>query len=88
MSIKDILEISRNMMIEEKRYASDLMDLANKFRHPVLQALIIGISLDSEKHSKLYESIVELLSEKAPVLVEEELKIIREGINKHIETEN
>lgn len=56
MSNKDILEISRNMFIEEKQYASDLMDLASKFRHSVLQALIISASLNSEIVS--YKSIV------------------------------
>ena len=88
MSIKDILETARNMVDEEKRYALELKELANKFRHPVLQALILVISLDSEEHSLFYNSIVKLWSERTPVLTEEELRIIREGIRKHIEMEN
>ena len=88
MSIKDVLETARNMVDEEKRYALELKELANKFRHPVLQALILVISLDSEERNLFYDSIVKLWSERTPVLIEEELRIIREGIRKHIEMEN
>jgi len=88
LSIKDILETARNMVDEEKRYALELKELTNKFRHPVLQALILDISLDSEKHSLFYNSIVKLWTKRTPVLIEEELRIIREGIGKHIEMEN
>ena len=88
LSIKDILETARNMVDEEKHYALELKELASKFRHPVLQALILGIALDSEKHSLFYNSIVKLWSKRTPVLTEEELRIIREGIRKHIEMEN
>ena len=76
------------MVDEEKRYALELKELTNKFRYPVLQALILGISLDSEKHGLFYNSIVKLWSKRTPVLIEEELRIIREGIRKHIEMEN
>ena len=88
MSIEYILKIARRMIDEEKHYALELKELANKFRHPVLQALILGIALDSEKHSIFYSSIVKLWSENIPVLTEEELNIIREGIRKHIEMES
>jgi len=88
LSIKDILETARNMVGEEKRYALELKELANKFRHPVLQALILGTALDSEKHSLFYNFIVKLWSERTPVLIEEELRILREGIRKHIEMKN
>ena len=88
LSIKDILETARNMVGEEKRYALELKELANKFRHPVLQALILGTALDSEKHSLFYNFIVKLWSERTPVLTEEELRIIRKGIRKHIEMKN
>ncbi|MCE4606340.1 MAG: ferritin-like domain-containing protein [Desulfurococcales archaeon] len=75
------------MVDEEKRYAEELEKLSESFRHPVLQGLIKGISMDSRKHSILYAAIADLLRETQPGLSEEELEIIEESIEKHIEME-
>ncbi|ADI32492.1 hypothetical protein [Staphylothermus hellenicus] len=87
MKIEEIREKAREMSELEKKYAEELRELATKFKHPVLQALILGIAQDSDKHSIFYRSIYELLSRTQPLLTEEELAIIKEGIRKHIETE-
>ena len=75
------------MIEEEKRYADELERLSESFKHPVLQGLIKGISLDSRKHSILYAAIADLLKQTQPGLTEDELEIIKKGIEKHIELE-
>lgn len=84
---KDILTLSKEMVSKEFEYAKELREVANKFRHPVLQVLLVGISLDSEKHSAFYDAIVKTLTETQPMLSEEELEVIKKGIKKHIEQE-
>ena len=37
------------MSQKEKEYAQELRELSEKFKYPVLSALIKGIALDSEK---------------------------------------
>ncbi|MCE4614198.1 MAG: ferritin-like domain-containing protein [Desulfurococcales archaeon] len=83
------LDISKilNMVEEERKYAEELEKLSASFRHPVLQGLIKGISMDSKKHSILYTAIANLLKETQPGLTEDELGIIRKSIEKHIEME-
>lgn len=83
----DILTASKEMIEKEFEYAKELRELASKFRHPVLQVLLVGIALDSEKHSAFYEAVTKILTETQPMLSEEELAIIKEGIRKHIEAE-
>ena len=82
-----LLETVRQMVEKEKEYAEELRRLSEKFRHPVLQALIMGIVMDSLKHSIFYEAAEKLLREAQPMLTEEELDVILAGIKKHIETE-
>ncbi len=83
LDLNKILE----MVEEEKKYAEELEKLSQSFKHPMLQGLIKGISLDSRKHSILYAAMASLLKETQPGLTEEELEIIRKGIEKHIEME-
>ncbi|MEB3825743.1 MAG: ferritin-like domain-containing protein [Desulfurococcales archaeon] len=86
MSELDLDKILK-MVEEEKKYAEELEELSKSFRHPVLQAMIRGIARDSFKHSILYEAIARLLKETQPALTEEELKLIKEGLEKHIKME-
>ena len=83
----EILEKARRMVDEELRYAEELEKLSGEFRHPVLQALIRGIAMDSRKHSVFYAAIVDLIEKTQPFLSDEEYKRIAEGIEKHIEME-
>lgn len=84
---EEILERTRIMIEEEMKYARELRSLSESFRHPIIQALVRGIALDSEKHSMFYEAILKLLEGEVRALTEEEIKTISEGIRKHIETE-
>lgn len=87
MDKEKLIPLLKEMSQKEKEYAQELRELSEKFKHPVLSALIKGIALDSEKHSIFYESLVKLLSETQPFISEEELEIIKKGIRKHIEME-
>lgn len=87
MKVEELRKLVHEMSIREKKYAEELRELADKFKHPVLQALIMGIAQDSDKHSIFYKSVEELLSRVQPLLTEEELEIIKKGIRKHIEME-
>lgn len=87
MKIEELREKMKEMNKIEKKYAEELRELASRFRHPVLQALIYGIAWDSDKHSIFYKAVYELLSRTQPLLTEEELAVIKEGIKKHIEME-
>ncbi|MCD6300954.1 MAG: ferritin-like domain-containing protein [Staphylothermus sp.] len=87
MNKDKLISLLREMSQKEKEYAKELKELTEKFKHPVLSALIKGIAIDSEKHSMFYESLAELLSETQPFLSEEELEIIKKGIKKHIDLE-
>ena len=44
-----ILEKAKQMIDEERHYAEELRELASKFKHLLLQTLILGIAYDSEK---------------------------------------
>ncbi len=70
MEREELLEKAKEMVEAEKKYAEELRELSKKFRHPVLQALILGIASDSEKHSVFYNAIVELLTHTQPLLTE------------------
>lgn len=87
MNSQEIAELLKNMSEKEKKYAEELNNLSEKFRHPVLQALIRGIAKDSEKHSIFYAALAKLVGDIQPMITEEELRIIKEGLEKHIETE-
>ncbi len=87
MVAEDVMGKVKEMAEAEERYAKELRELAGRFRHPVLQALIMGIAQDSLKHAVFYRAVHELLSRVQPMLSEEELEIIRTGIARHIKME-
>lgn len=84
---KNILEEVNSMAKNEREYAKELYRLSELLKHPVLQALIKAIALDSEKHGILYESIIKLLQQEITALSEEEIEIIQSNIKRHIEVE-
>ncbi len=85
--MKNLLEVARKMVEEEKKYAEELEEASKKIRHPALEALLESIALDSQKHSRMYNALARLLTETQPALSEGELKTIIEVVEKHIETE-
>ena len=84
---EELINKFREMSSREKEYSEKLAGLAEKFRHPLLQSLILAISRDSMKHSIFYKALADLLSMAQPVLTEEEYKAIAEGIDEHIRME-
>jgi len=87
LSEKEMLSLVERLVEEEKRYAEDLKSVASKIKHPVLRALLEGIAMDSLKHSQYYKAIAEYLKG-TPFLSEEELRMISEVIERHIEEES
>lgn len=87
MSEQDLYKKFIDMSEKEQKYSQELADIANKFKHPVLKALIYAVSRDSEKHRFFYYSLAQLVKSSQPVLTEEEFKYIAEGIDKHIQVE-
>ena len=87
MSVKNFLNVFKEMVEKEKLYAKALTELSKKIEHPVLQSIFVGIASDSLKHSQLYEGLVKLLTSPQPVLSQKELELISREIDKHIETE-
>jgi rubrerythrin len=87
MSVKEYLNVFKEMIDREKVYAKALAELSRKIEHPVLQSIFVGIANDSLKHSQLYEALVKLLTSPQPVLSQEELELLSKEVDKHIETE-
>jgi len=83
----ELLDFVEKMVVEEKKYAEELRNVASKLKHPVLKGLIAGVASDSEKHSVIYSALADLLKNPQPRLSEEELKVIKEGIRRHIDME-
>lgn len=73
----------------ENRYAEELRKLASSIRYTAaLSAIFTALSKDSEKHAELYESLLKIVGETAqPRIFEEDLKLVSEAIDRHIETE-
>lgn len=86
--MSNLMEIAKKMVLEEEKYAEELEEVSEKIKHPVLEALIRSIALDSRKHSRMYKALVRLLSETQPALSSEELNTISAAVKKHIETES
>ena len=84
----NLLEVAKKMVVEEKKYAEELEEAAEKIKHPVLETLLRSIALDSRKHSIMYDALVKLLTGTQPALSNEELNTISTVVKKHIETES
>ncbi len=73
----------------ESKYAEELRKLASSIRYTAaLSAIFAALSKDSEKHAELYESLLKIVGETAqPRIFNEDLKLVGEAIDRHIETE-
>ena len=72
----------------ELRHASELRQLSERIKHPVLRSLFSAIASDSLKHSQVYKAVIELMTGVQPLLSQEELRYIGETIEEHIRTES
>lgn len=95
MAEKDIINLVLEMARREKEHAEKLRNTSSMFRHPIIQVLIEGISLDSEKHSLLFNTISRLLEEdilgplasELLTLPDTEIEMIKNTLREHIRTE-
>ncbi|MEM1644773.1 MAG: ferritin-like domain-containing protein [Ignisphaera sp.] len=87
MNEEQYTEMFKYLVEMERRYSENLRILADRIKHPVMKALLIGIANDSEKHAQFYTAIIELITKYQPAISQEEFKILKEEIEKHIETE-
>ncbi|MDH5806809.1 MAG: hypothetical protein QXW62_05450 [Candidatus Methanomethylicaceae archaeon] len=83
MNKEDFLECANT----EERYSKELRELANSIKHSIIRALIEIVSMDSEKHSMLYKSIMKLITDVPPFISEDDLKRISSEIDRHIKLE-
>jgi len=87
-ALRELYEIASRGVEEERKYAAKLRRLAQRIKHPVLQALFLAIAHDSEKHSLLLDAIKRYIEEQRPLLSQEELDAIRREIREHIREES
>jgi len=80
-------ELYSEMSVVEEEYSKRLAGLADETRNPAIKAVMLAVSTDSLKHSRLYRTLGELLSPSLPLIPEEQAERIAEEIKHHIETE-
>lgn len=73
----------------EERYAAELRELSKSISYLTpLAAIIEAVARDSEKHAKLYEALhLIAVGTQQPRLLESDLKLIEDAVDRHIETE-
>ncbi len=81
------IETFRRMVEAEKDYSSRLASSAKDLPNPVVRAVILAVSRDSEKHFLLYQTLLEMASGPSTLLTEEEADRIAAEIERHIKTE-
>ena len=85
--LKELHDLAAQGVEDERKYAARLRKLAEKIKHPVLQALFLAIAHDSEKHSLILDAIRRYIEQERPLLSQEELEAIRKEIQDHIREE-
>ena len=71
----------------EAEYSRNLASTVEGLRSPLIKALIIGVSKDSEKHSLIYEMLSMIASGEVSLISEEDAERIRSEIEEHIRQE-
>ncbi len=77
LGMESVVRLLHKMSIEEEKYAKELEELSQMFKHPLLQSLINGIAFDSLKHSVFYRALADLISTGSPMITEEECSVIK-----------
>jgi len=87
--MEELASTLRRLIEAERRYSEELRRLAESIGYTtVLAAVIDAVASDSEKHARLYEALARIaVGEHQPKLWEEDLRVIGEVIDRHIETE-
>lgn len=89
MSVEAVAQTLRKLAEAEQKYAEELRKLAESVKYAtVIGAVIEAVASDSEKHARLYESMLKIVSGwHQPGLIGEDLKLVAQVIDRHIETE-
>jgi len=88
MSIKvDVKSVLNDMVGEEYDLSKKLHKLADQIDSTVIKSLIKVIAMDSEKHSSLYVTAIDLLDKTRRMVPETDIDKIQEEIDFHIKNE-
>lgn len=71
----------------EADYSRSLASSVEGLKSPLIKALIIGVSKDSEKHSLIYEMLSMIASGEVSLISEDDAEKIRNEIEEHIRRE-
>jgi len=85
-SIENLIEYFRKEAEKEKEYSKALERTAEKSSNLMLRALVKAVSLDSLKHSYLYEAMAEILENPQLLSVQESEEVLKE-VERHIKEE-
>jgi len=87
--VEAVAQTLRRLAEAERRYAEELRRLAQSVKYAtVIGAVIDAVASDSEKHALLYEAMLKIVvGWHQPSLVKEDLKLVAQVIDQHIETE-
>jgi rubrerythrin len=87
--VEAVAQALRRLAEAERKYAEELRGLAESVKYAtVIGAVIEAIASDSEKHAGLYEAMLKIVvGWHQPGLVREDLKLVAQVIDRHIETE-
>jgi len=88
MTIKvDVRNVLNDMVGEEYDLSKKLRKLADQIDSNVIKSLIQVIAMDSEKHSNLYLTAIDLLDKTRKMVPESDVDKIQEEIDFHIKNE-
>ncbi|MEM3404387.1 MAG: hypothetical protein QXJ17_07630 [Nitrososphaeria archaeon] len=88
MSIKvDMKNILKDMVGEEYDLSKKLKELAEEINSSVIKSLLMVIALDSEKHSNLYSTVIDLLDVSRRMVPESDIERIESEVDYHIRNE-
>ncbi len=86
MSVEELIDYFRKESKREIEYSKRLEETVSKSKNLMLKAVMKAVSLDSMKHSHLYEALAEML-ENPSLITEEENQVVIDEIKRHIEEE-
>ncbi|MEM4805704.1 MAG: hypothetical protein QXX25_06445, partial [Thermofilaceae archaeon] len=87
--MEELVRTLRRLAEAERSYANELRQLAKSVeRVAPLSAIIEAVASDSDKHAGIYEALLKIATGASqPRLTNEELELIANVIDRHIQTE-
>jgi len=84
----NLLEFIKKQILVERQIVDSINNALVDMKNPPVKGVLKGISLDSVKHSEMYEAAYTLLTETSVALTQEDLDRHRALIEKHIKLES